>query len=210
MTRSWAMALLLAAVSACSLGDGEGELETDKLTVEGCWNGPFRLDPDFFAGVPFRNSLTIRMQHGGDVEDVSDGALILVDDIAAVRTRLQSDPAPTFRVALPPSVVPPGSPIVPDPDPALVHLTLYLHRACHAQNAALYAVDGTMTFRSIFNGNINESNSEEKLTEAEFSDVAIGDPRNRVQGGDAVRDVSHIRGRLKFYFQRGQPAQPFP
>ena len=27
---------------------------------------------------------------------------------------------------------------------------------------------------------------------------------------DTVQNVSHVRGRFKFYFQRGQPAQPFP
>ena len=207
--RWWTLALLLLS-SACSLGDGEGELSSDQLNVSGCWNGPFRLDPDFFAGMPYREYLTIRMQHGGDTEEVSDGALILVDDVAAVRARLQTEAAPSFRVAQPPSIVPPGTPITADPDPALVHLTLYLHRACHAQNAALYSVAGQMTFRAIFNGNLSETNADEKLTEAEFADITVGDPRNRVQGGDEIKDVSHIHGRLKFYFQRGQPAQPFP
>jgi hypothetical protein len=204
------LAVLLLAASACSLGDGEGELSSDKLTVEGCWNGPFRLDPDFFAGMPYRDQLSIRMQHGGDTEEVSDGALILVEDVPRVRARIAAEGAPVFRVAQPASIVPPGFPIVADPDPAIVHLTLYLHRACHAQNAALYSLDGEITFRAIFNGNSNESNADEKLTEAEFSDITVGDPRNRVQGGDTVADISHIHGRLKFYFQRGQTAQPFP
>src|SRR5262249_16733452 len=106
--------------------------------------------------------------------------------------------------------VPPGFPIVADPDPALVHLTLYLHRSCHAQNSALYSVAGTMTFRALFNGDPNETNAAEKLTEAEFTDIVVGDPRDRVAGGETIQTLSHIRGNFKFYFQRGQPAQPFP
>lgn len=210
MRRLLALSAIALAASACSLGDGEGELSSDKLIVAGCWNGPFRLGPDFFAANPYRELLTIRMQHGGDTEEVSDGALILVDDVPAVRARLQSEAAPSFRVAQPPSIVPPGTPIVADPDPAIVHLTLYLHRACHAQNAALYSLAGNITFHAIFNGDPNETNADEKLTDAEFTDITVGDPRNRVQGSDQVQDTSHIAGRLKFYFQRGQPAQPFP
>src|SRR5258706_10087345 len=121
--------------SACSLGEGEGDISSQKLIVSGCWNGQFQLTPDFFAAVPFRRSLTIRVQHGGDTEEVSDGAIILVDDVDKIRAAAGTE----FRVALQPSLVPPGFPIVPDPDPALVHLTLYLNRACHAQNSTLYA-----------------------------------------------------------------------
>ena len=127
--------VLACAVSACSLGEGEGEISSDKLFVPGCWNDKFQLTPDFFAAVPYRRSLTIRVQHGGDTEEVSDGAIILVDDVDKIRSQISAQGGgAAFRVAQPPSIVPPGFPIVPDPNPALVHLTLYLHRACHAQN----------------------------------------------------------------------------
>ena len=196
--------------SACSLGDGEGEISSDKLIVAGCWNGQFQLTPDFFAAVPYRRTLTLRIQHGGDTEEVSDGVIILVDDVDVIRNQIAAQPNSTFRVSQPPAIVPPGYPIVPDPNPSLVHLTLYLHRACHAQNSALYSIDGNITFRSLFNANPNETDAEQKLTEAQFTDISVADPRDRVLGGDAIKNVSHIRGSFKFYFQRGQPAQPFP
>jgi len=206
--------LALAAVclsSACSLGEGEGEINSDKLFVAGCWDGQFQLGPDFFAALPYRDTaLSIRVQHGGDTEEVSDGAIILVDDINQVRTQIATNPNGSFRVGLPPNVVPPGFPVVPDPNPPLVHLTLYLHRSCHAQNSALYAVDGNITFHALFNGNLNETNAAEKLTFAEFSDIVVGDPRDRMPGSTTVQHVSHLNGDFKFYFQRGQPAQPFP
>jgi len=210
MMRVLALGALALLGSACTLGEGEGEVSSDKLHVSGCWNGQFELRPDFFAAVPFRRTLAIRVQHGGDLEEVSDGVIILVDDIDRVRTHIAQSPGVPLRVGLPPAVVPPGVPVVSDPDPPLVHLTLYLHRACHAQNAALYSISGGIVFRSIFNGNLYESNDDEKLTEAQFDDVVVGDPRDRDPGTGTVANVSRLKGRLKFYFRRGQPAQPFP
>jgi hypothetical protein len=210
MKRLLVLAALVLVTPACSLGEGEGEVSSDKLAVTDCWNGQFELRPDFFAAVPYRRMLAIRVQHGGDVEEVSDGVIILVDDVDRVRDHIAQHPGEPLRVGLPPNVVPPGVPVVNDSDPPIVHLTLYLHRACHAQNSALYSIDGGIVFRSIFNGNPNESNDNEKLTEADFSDIIVGDPRDRQPGTDTVANVSHIEGRLKFYFRRGQPAQPFP
>ena len=205
----WGWTALLSgaiALSGCSLGEGEGEVASDRLTVASCYEGPFELSPDFFAAVPYRRTLTIRVQHGGDTEEVSDGVIVLVDDIDQVRSRLGQP----LRVAQPPNVVPPGHPVVADPNPALIHLTLYLHRSCHAQNSVLYSVDGQITFHSIFNGNPNETNATEMLTEAEFADIVVADPRDEPPDGGPIANTSHLRGRFKFYFQRGQPAQPFP
>jgi len=197
--------------SACSLGEGEGEISSQKLIVPGCWNGQFQLTPDFFAAVPFRRTVTIRVQHGGDTEEVSDGAIILVDDVDKVRAQIAATPGGAeFRVALQPTLVAPGFPIVADPDPAVVHLTLYLHRACHAQISTLYAIDGKMKFNSLFNADPNESNAAEKFTDASFTDISVGDPRDHLPGDPTIQNISHISGFFKFYFQRGQPAQPFP
>jgi len=207
-------ALLLACslASACSLGEGEGDISSSKLIVPGCWNGQFQLTPDFFAAVAYRRTLTIRVQHGGDTEEVSDGAIILVDDVDKIRTQIAAanGMGAEFRVALQPSLVPPGFPIVADPDPALVHLSLYLHRACHAQNSTLYAIDGKIKFTSLFDADPNETDADQKLTEATFTDIEVGDPRDHPPGDETVQNVSHIQGSFKFYFQRGQPAQPFP
>jgi hypothetical protein len=202
----------LPLVGGCSLGQGEGQIETDELFVQDCWNGgPFRLDPSFFAAQPFRNTVTLRIQHGGDTEEVSDGAMILIDDVDRVRKAISDGGGSAdFRTALPPSVVPPGYPVVIDLDPSIVHFTLYLHRACHAENAALYSVEGTITFHSLFDGNVNETDAAQKLTEAVFTNVAVADPRNREVGTNNILDKSILRGNFRFYFQRGQPAQPFP
>ena len=204
-----AVSLALAA-PACGLGEGEGEVSSDKLYVSECWNGQFQLRPDFFAAGPFRRMLGIRVQQGGQLQEVSDGVTILVDDIDRVREQIAQRPGEPLRVGLAPGVVPPGYPVTPDPDPPIVHLTLYLHRACHAQNSALYSLSGGIVFQSIFNGNLSESADGEKLTSATFTDIVVGDPRDRDPATDTVTNVSHLRGYFRFYFRRGQPAQPFP
>jgi hypothetical protein len=133
---------------ACSLGAGTGTC-TGTLDVPDCWAGPFDLHPDFFAAVPSSGgALQIRIQNGGDYETFSDGMVILIDDGGQVRGDPANDGSPrpsllgqSLVVALPPSVVPPGVPVKPVPDPRIVHASLYLERTCRTQNDALYAMD---------------------------------------------------------------------
>jgi hypothetical protein len=123
----------------------------------------------------------------------------------------------TFRVGLPAGIHPPGSSTQPPPDivadPPIVHVSLYLERSCHAQNIVLYAVDGTVTFNALFDGDPNETSADAKLTDATF-DVQVGD-LNDVPYGEYAADVpaglqSRLTGNFRFYYERGQPAQPFP
>jgi len=51
------LALLLACSSwllACSVGEGEGWVRSDRLVIEDCWDGPFDLQPTFFGANPHR------------------------------------------------------------------------------------------------------------------------------------------------------------
>jgi hypothetical protein len=135
-------AFAAAAMPACSLGQGDGWVR-GSLNVPDCWSGNFDLNPDFFAAVPYRKSLQLRIQNGGDYETFSDGVQILIDDITVIRPSGTSPGlyGQALTVALPPEVTPPGVPITPTSSPASVHLTLYLGRTCRTQNVALYAVD---------------------------------------------------------------------
>jgi hypothetical protein len=274
-------AALSPLLTACSLGQGSGEVTSDALFVHECWGQKFDdgtvrgdvydLKPDFFAAIPFRTTQMIRVQRGNDLQEVSDGLLVEIDDVDAIRSAITSfatldaglpdgnDPAPvdagnppadgglpdggddgspplcvpkgsdagtspapssdprTFQVAIPAGVRPPGSPSVPPPDllsnPPIVHMSLFLHRSCHNQNTVLQAVSGTITFRSLFSGNPNESQASEKLTDATF-DVQMGDLAD-VPLGHYAREIpcelqSNVKGNFRFYFERGQPGQPFP
>jgi hypothetical protein len=199
------VALTLALGTGCTVGDGTGEVKADRLFLQGCWNGSFDLQPDFFAANPYRGeSLQIRVQRGDNNQEASDGLTVLVNDIAAVKAQLGM-PIP---VGVPAGVAPPGQPVSGEPGP-LVSLSLYLHQTCHEQNSATYSVSGDITFKSIFSGDPNEEDSDARLTDASFN-VQFADPRDLVTAEDPAEVTSSdVTGKFKFFFQRGQPAQPF-
>jgi hypothetical protein len=223
--------LLLLALSACEfVGQGDGAVTSAKLVAQDCWDGGFDLGPDFFAAVPFRDTLAIRVQRGSDLQEVSDGTSVLVNELSAIRPTkctLGSDCASglctenvcegtdqrgqPLRVGLPPKLLNEIAPGVPHGEPPPVSLALYLQFSCHNQNTILYAVEGEITFFDLFSGDLNESEGAEKLTDATFS-VMLADPR---EADPTTLEIpaekkSQLDGWFKFHFQRGQPGQPFP
>jgi hypothetical protein len=152
-------ALVAASVPACSQGGGDGSVR-GTLNVPGCWTGNFDLAPDFFAANPYRQGLQLRIQNGSDFETFSDGLSILVSDISQVRPNTAAGQTGKYgqplEVSLPPEVTPPGVPVKPDPNPALVGMILYLQKTCRTQNVTLDAVaevtlptDGTCDTRAM-------------------------------------------------------------
>jgi len=77
--------------------------------------------------------------------------------------------------------------------------------------AATIIGTSTITFTSLFDGNPDESNASQRLTQADF-EFYIADPSEICPGGlgPPPRCRGHLKGSFKFYFQRGRPAQPFP
>jgi hypothetical protein len=204
-------ALALSAIgggAGCTVGDGSGEVKSSKLYVKDCWDGEFDLKPDFFAANPYREeALLIRIQRGDNNQEASDGLTVIVNDLAKVQSMTDGDNPTPIPVGLPPGVAPPGQPLTGEPAP-LVTLSLYLHQTCHEQNSAIYSVGGTIEFKSIFSGDPNEKNSQQRLTEASFL-VDFADPRELLDAEKPSDLISSINGSFKFFFQRGQPAQPF-
>jgi hypothetical protein len=198
----------LPMATACSQGVGEGSVKSDTLYVRNCWNGPFDLGPTFFGANPFSSDvIAIRVQRGDDNQEVSDGLTVMVNDVQNIR---DSELGHTLDVGLPPGVTPPGIPLQANPNPPAVSLTLYLQNTCHLQNGTIYSTQGKITFQHLFSGNLNETNSDDRLTDASF-DATFADPRDMASDHTFSIDVtSHVTGWFKFYFQRGQPAQPFP
>lgn len=206
MTGAPARALLFGAfalcAAGCTVGEGNGSVSSTRLYIEDCWNGEFDLRPDFFGANPYREQLMIRVQRGDNIEEMSDGLIIVVRELSEVRKSLGQD----IPVGLPNGVTPPGVPLVEQEDPPKVSLTLYLHNSCHAQNASVHSISGTIRFDSLFNGFVNESRAENRLTRATF-DASFTDPRLDSEANPEV--VSQVSGEFEFYFERGQPAQPF-
>lgn len=227
LTTCLGYAFVVASLGGCTVGEGDGYVKSTKLYIRDCWNGGFDLRPDFFAANPFSDSTQlIRIQRGDNLQEVSDGLMILVNDTKAVRGRLGEE----LEVGMPVGVSCPGRPVVYDPEPAMVNMSLYLHDSCHTQEGAtihslnaaadpaglggaggaVSLLGGTITFNKLFSGNINEQDGSERLTEASF-EASFGNPCDHPPGGTPNQDlVSVVRGYFKFYFQRGQPAQPFP
>lgn len=207
-----ALGALVAAASCVSVGEGTGDVVSEQLYARDCWDLRFDLKPDFFAAVPFRDTMHIRVQRGDDLLEFSDGVVVLVDDVSYVREHLGEPLEVTLPVGVSPPGVPVGTLCGQTSCTSEVHVALYLLDSCHSQNVVLYATSGTVTFNEIFSGDPNEKEAAEKLTDAEFS-VTIGDPRDIVlEGEDAgtIPNQSELTGNFRFYFQRGQPAQPFP
>jgi hypothetical protein len=200
--------LCLVVDVGCTVGKGDGEVTSERLLVKDCWEGPFDLGPTFFGANAYnRDQLVIHVQRGDNGQEVSDGLEVSIRDLQGIRKDSLGQPV---DVALPPGVRPTGSDWPVDADPAKVSLALYLHDTCHAQNGALYAVSGKVTFKHLFNGDPNESSGDARLTEASF-EADFADPRDAaVDGTFDDSSISVVTGWFRFYFQRGQPAQPFP
>lgn len=194
-------------VLGCSTGAGEGWVRSNKLYITGCWNGKFDLQPTFFGTNPYDDDQLIRVQRGDNIEEVSDGLTVLVTGVSKIR---QSEIGQGIQVGLPVGVTPPGVPVKYNPNPPPVSLALYLHDTCHQQNGTVYSISGSITFASLFSGNPNESNADNRLTDASF-DAVFADPRDLLPSGQSnPAHQSQVQGHFRFYFQRGQPAQPFP
>lgn len=220
--------LLTLLVLGCTTGEGAGDVTSDSLFVRDCYRGKFDLNPTFFGANPYGgDTLAIRIQRGDDLVEVSDGLSITVDGVTEIRG---SSLGEAVAIGLPAGVAPPGMPLERRATLTPVSMALYLHASCNAQNGALYALCGSITFASLFSGDPNEEDSEARLTEASFTAV-FGDPRDAatddssttsetlaaVGGCDpamltdySAQRLSVVEGRFRFFFQRGPPAQPFP
>jgi hypothetical protein len=227
--------LFCAPFFGCSLGQGVGEVKSDRLIAKDCWgegatqpeDDDYDMQPDFFAAVPYRETLQIRVQRGNDIQEVSDGLGVLIDDVEPIRQELRAkrdagSGEPVRRcVSLPPGVVPPGSApsnekcsLCAEDEVPSVHMSLYLQRSCHNQNTVLYAVCGTILFNALFSGDPNEEEAVDKLTDVPEFRIQVADPRDAPLGGTPLdvpaEQQSEVHGYFNFYFERGQPGQPFP
>src|SRR5204863_8150508 len=99
--------LLPLSLGACSIGEGQGSVQSDRLYVKNCWDGPFDLQPDFFGTIPFNDTQQIRVQRGDRSIEVSDGLLLVVNDVAKIRS---SQLGVSIPLGLPVGVKPPGFP----------------------------------------------------------------------------------------------------
>jgi hypothetical protein len=69
----------------------------------------------------------------------------------------------------------------------------------------------TIVFNALFDGNSDESNAAERLSDGYFH-LFLADPREICPGGVGPPPPcrGELTGNFHFYFERGRPAQPFP
>lgn len=80
-----------------------------------------------------------------------------------------------------------------------------------ASTAAAPVGLSTIVFDHIFDGDPNESNAGRRLTSVSAFDLYFADPRDIAPGGLGPPPPcqGHLAGSFSFYFERGQPEQPF-
>jgi hypothetical protein len=161
-----------AGLGSCSAGTGSGQV-LGFLNVPGCWSGAYTLNPDFFAAVPYMNTLELRIQRGGDYETFSDGVEILIDNTTTI---IPNEYGEALAVSLPAGVTPVGVPLASNPNPSIVHMSLYLQATCQIQDVALYAMESVT---------LNQSGNCDKADGGEPVIVCPGSESGLVDGGPA-------------------------
>ncbi|HEX4628215.1 MAG TPA: hypothetical protein VH137_05430, partial [Gemmatimonadales bacterium] len=100
---------------------------------------------------------------------------------------------------------------VPDPDggTSTAHLPAAPDASAPAPSGAV--VSSWINFTDLFDGNPDEPDAPRRLTTAKFH-FYLANPREICPGGlgPPPRCRGDLEGNFSFYFERGQPAQPFP
>jgi hypothetical protein len=198
---------LLAA--ACSVGQGRGWIGGEYHDAACMVDAPdYQMNPTFFSADVIedpgaapgrqRSRLNIRIQRGSYREGDSDGLLLFVRDVNAIKG--------SEDLGLPSLI---GVPIpISDASDALVQMTLYMNESCQAGfprefwtvPGVLEGRRGEIVFDAIYAPDVDPSST---AISAHFTDVEFG-----VRDRDDRRAI--MSGEFTFYYQRGRPAQPFP
>ncbi len=175
-------------LGSCATGGGEGSAVGQVWAPDcGLEGGPFSLNPDFFGMQPSTSVeiIDMRMQRGGDIQNVSDGVSFFIADPELVKNEMLGVDIELELLDSP------------------VQMTLYLNDTCpgFSQIPVQYrSVSGTVRFEELF---VFWIDNDTKMTTAEFTDVELvdtSDPENR----HAI-----LSGDISFLFERGRPAQTF-
>jgi hypothetical protein len=208
---AWSLALagLVPSLFSCGVGRGDGFVKSDDLLVEGCIDGPYSMDPNYFAASYDDDSHLIRIQRGNSPTANSDALLIVVHDVEEI---IESQLGVAIPVTVAPELLPEG--VVSGGERSRVSITLHLGRSCEEEVVSLQAISGTITFDDLFDGDVGSASKKERLMEGSF-EVTLADPRDLVsdessETGYSATSSSTLYGSFSFTYRRGQPAQTFP
>jgi hypothetical protein len=203
------MLLVLSLTIACRHGEGHGTVQ-GQLHIPSCEleEESFDLRIDFFTATYFEDTLTIRLQHAGAEQALSDGVLIQIRDVEAVSENLGE----TVEIEIEPSLETfaengpepdagsdTGVPTTTRDSPA--QATLYLNETCPDNRLGFAHGDGTLSFESIY---IPDKESRIKGT----FDLRFVDPRTW-ESPEESGEWAEIHGEFDFNYKESTPEQDF-
>jgi hypothetical protein len=186
--------LLLGVASACSVGDGQGEIGGHAVAGDFCAldDPSYQLHPSFFTAEVTENQLNLRVQRGSALEQWADGLMIHVRDVNEIKRQRLGLPIPLQGQWTDP-----------------VQIVFYLNETCeagfpneHRRRAVLMqAVGGSIRFDAVYAPDIDPGATgiEAELLDVQFVDTSTPDLRRAT-----------LNGWFSFFYQRGAPAQRFP
>lgn len=173
----------------CSVGQGEGSI-TGFVEAPGCELSAtelYDMHPLFFAGEIIQDQYIVRVQSISDFEDKSDGIIFNIADAARVKQEFLNVPLTM------------GDENADVP----VLAVFYANETCKVERretpVAYSAVEGTITFSSIYAPSVSEDTKTEASFEGRFVDPDSPDER-----------YAELSGYFSFLYTRGRPAQRFP
>lgn len=186
---AWILRLVaLALLGSCATGPGEGNAIGQVWAPDCGLDGEsFSLDPNFFGMEPSRSVeiIDMRMQRGGDIQNLSDGVSFFIADPEMVRTEMLGVDIELELLASP------------------VEMTLYLNRTCPllSQIPVVYrSVSGTIRFDELY---VPWLENDNRMTTAVFTNVEL------VDTADPETRRAVLSGDISFLAQRGMPPQNF-
>lgn len=215
-----ALVAALLAVQGCDMGKGWGlvegcihmpgcSLDPDDVPFETCAEDAydFSFQPDFFSGEVFDDgSLTIRAQKGGYRIGESDGIVITVPDRSWVSEHLVADPDDVLeeeKITVVPLAELDGLPVE-----ERFKVSMYLNGSCPGSSVSFNEGVGTIWFHSMYQNTDDGDPRDTPLIHLEFDIVFVDAWPYLEPQPDSPR--LEVHGELRFPYQRGSPAQPYP
>ncbi len=195
---------------SCNAGEGngfvKGSVSLDSCNIE---DDDFDLNVNYYTATYFENTLFIRLQRDGDMENYSDGVFIEIRDVDLISENYLgaplsidlSPPLDTFMENGPTTAVgaETGYPLTPHNSPA--RATFYLNKTCPGNRLGFTDGTGTITFDKIYRP------GDDKHINGSFS-LTFVDPRSWEVAGE-VGDTATLTGEFRFTYDRNASEQPF-
>lgn len=176
---------LTVPLTSCAGGEGEGEVSGAVFVPEcGIDNTEWELRPNYFAQDSWENTAILRVQHGSNYQDLSNGLVISIRDVEAVRASF-------------------GTPIDLSDEEAPVTVTLTLDGTCRPArrdpSVLMIARSGTITFDALYDPRTDDG----RETTASIDGLVMDD-------GEDPPSTAELSGYFTFLFARGRPGQRYP